>query len=497
MLPVLASALTALIVTAASPAPSASPMSPQQAVISQIFTLPSVDASWFAPSFLAQVPATQVQQIVDTIKAQLGSYKGSQPSGTQYIASFDKGTLPIDITLDAQGRISGLLFHQPTLNGAAPAATTAPSSLTITPKAALARLFTSQQVSPDWFAPSALQAIPISYITKLIDEYKAADGAFVRVDQSGEQYSIVFTHAKVPALIALDDQGRIVGLRFLTLPAKPVSLTEGIAQLRSLPGTTSLCATQNGHVLAAYNADLPLAVASAFKLAVLNALYDQIRAGRRSWSDVVHLQSNWKSLPSGQLQDWPDGTALTLQTLAAMMISISDNTAADSLANIVGRKAVEVYAPHSRPFLTTRELFILQSNSAAALRARYLRGSEAQRRSIVALLDKRPAPSFGDVGGPSIAAITEDHFTAHELCRLIARVSSLPLMSINPGVVNASDWARLAFKGGSQAGVLNLTTWLKAKTGAVYCVSVTWNNTVDLDESKFETLVGGIIDGLR
>jgi len=495
MLSVLASALAAAVLAVASPAPSPSP---QQAMIDKLFTSSSVDAAWFAPAFLAQVPVAQGQQIINTVKAQLGAYKGSQPSGTQFVATFEKGTLPVDITLDAQGRIAGLFFHQPTLNGATPAPTGPPSSSAITPQAALARLFASDQLSPDWFTPAFLQAISLSSITQLIGEYKAQDGAFVRVDQSGQQYSIVFAHAAVPALIVLDDQGRIAGLRFLVAPTqKPVSLSDALAQLRGWPGTSSLYVTQNDRIRAAYNAELPLAVGSAFKLAVLNALYDQIQTGKHAWSDVVHLQPNWKSLPSGQLQDWPDGTALTLQTLATLMISISDNTAADSLANIVGRQAVEAFAPHSRPFLTTRELFILQSKSAAALRARYLRGDVAQRRAVVALLDKRPLPSFGDLGGASEAAITEDHFTTHELCGLIARVSGLPLMSVNPGVANASEWARVAFKGGSQAGVLNLTTWLKAKNGARYCVSATWNNTADLDESKFETLVGGVIEGLR
>ncbi|MFL9455456.1 serine hydrolase [Tolypothrix bouteillei VB521301_2] len=48
-----------------------------------------------------------------------------------------------------------------------------------------------------------------------------------------------------------------------------------------------------------------------------------------AWKDVVQLQPSEKSLPSGMLHTWPDGSYLTVQTLASLMISLSDNTATD------------------------------------------------------------------------------------------------------------------------------------------------------------------------
>lgn len=47
-----------------------------------------------------------------------------------------------------------------------------------------------------------------------------------------------------------------------------------------------------------------------------------------------------KSLPGGILQNWPKGAPLTLHTLAGLMISQSDNTAADTLLEILGRDVV-------------------------------------------------------------------------------------------------------------------------------------------------------------
>jgi hypothetical protein len=80
------------------------------------------------------------------------------------------------------------------------------------------------------------------------------------------------------------------------------------------------------------------------------------------------------------------------------------------------------------------------------------------------------------------------------------RVKDLPLMSVNPGtgLVNPEDWAQVAYKGGSEPGVLNLTHWLKSPTGKTYCVVTTWNNTAaPLDEMRLYILHSAVIQGLR
>ncbi len=57
----------------------------------------------------------------------------------------------------------------------------------------------------------------------------------------------------------------------------------------------------------------------------------------------------------------------------------------------------------------------------------------------------------------------------------MARVADLPLMTINPGVPSPG-WKRIAYKGGSDAGVLNLTSYVTAANGTSYCASATWND---------------------
>ena len=372
-----------------------------------------------------------------------------------------------------------------------------PPTRTMTPKAAIERLFTAQTIQSNWFASSFLAQVPISQVEQIIISLKTSLGTYQGVQEDGKDYRVIFERGSVSTQIVLDAGGQITGLLFGPPRAKVGNLNEATEQFKALPGKVSLIVLEGNSERAALNATTPLAVGSAFKLAVLNALQIQIAAGKRSWSDVVELQSSWKSLPSGILQTWPDGSRLTIETLAALMISQSDNTATDSLIHLVGREVIEAVAPRNRPFLTTRELFILKSSNHEALLKRYQSDDQAQRRAVLNEVDKLPLPELSDIGSTPKALDAEWFFTAQELCGLIEKVADLPLMSINPGVASAKDWERVAFKGGSEPGVLNLTTWLKAKNGKTYCVAATWNNDVPLEEGRFMALYSGLLESLK
>ncbi|MBD2435848.1 serine hydrolase [Nostoc sp. FACHB-110] len=371
-------------------------------------------------------------------------------------------------------------------------------SPSLTPKLALERLFTSEKIQPEWFTTDFLRQVPIAQITQVISGLKSQLGKYQKVQNSGQDFLVVFHQASVPSKIALNGKGQIAGLLFQPPQAKVIDLKTATAQFQALPGKVSFLVQENTKVKATLNSQTPLAVGSAFKLAVLKVLKSEIAAGKRTWKDVVQLQPNWKSLPSGMLQTWPDGAYLTVQTLASLMISLSDNTATDVLINLLGREQIELISPRNRPFLTTRELFILKGLWNRKLLQLYQNSNETQRRAILQELIAKPLPDVREFEGTNPVALdVEWLFTAEELCGLIQQVADLPLMSINPGVANPQDWRKVAFKGGSEPGVLNLTTWLEAKNGKNYCVVATWNNSkASLEESKFTSLYSGVIANL-
>jgi beta-lactamase class A len=369
----------------------------------------------------------------------------------------------------------------------------------ITPEAALVRLVTATQIQAGWFAPAFLAQVSVAQIEQARASLLAELGAYEGIQpQPDGSFLLRFQRGTDLAQIALDAQGRIIGLFFKPPALLHLSVAAALQPFKKLPGKVSVLVLSGGVSKGALNADLPLGVGSAFKLAVLAALERQVRAGQRSWSQVVTLKQAYKSLPSGILQTWPAGSHLTLETLASLMISQSDNTAADTLIHVVGRVAIDPLIPAAdRPILTTHALFVLKDPAHAALRAAYLRGNQAQRLAAITQAEALPLPSPSLFGGGPVAPNVEWFFSARQLCGLMQQVHTLPLMGINPGIANPSDWRSVAFKGGSEPGVLNLTTMVAARDGTLSCVAATWNNTSALNEGQFEGYYGALLATLR
>lgn len=371
------------------------------------------------------------------------------------------------------------------------------SSANITPADALTRLFTASHIDSTWFAPSFLSQVSAAQVETIVGQLTSQLGAFKSVEAERSKFRVTFAGGDDMASIALDDSGRITGLFFEVPQLRASSFQSALDGFKNLPGHVSITVLENGAQRAAVQGDLVLGVGSTFKLAVLNALRARIDAHKASWESIVRLQARNKSLPSGELQNWPDGSPLDVFSLAAVMISESDNTAADTLLDYLGRPSVEVFAPRDSPFLSTREAFILKDPKRADILKRYRAANESERRVLLKQIDMLSLPDVSIFSGGPLATDVEWFFTTRELCSLMRNVQMLPLMSINPGVAEPADWKRVAYKGGSEPGVLNLTTWLAAKNGKTYCVSATWNNDKPLEETKFFGLYKSLLANLQ
>jgi beta-lactamase class A len=338
---------------------------------------------------------------------------------------------------------------------------------------------------PAWFSQSFLNQVPASAVDKVIASLVATLGPYQSLDYTPAKLIAHFAKGTDDVLIHFDLDYKIDALIFR--PPAVASFDGALSTLAQSGGTLSYVVVQEGRPeRAALNPSAQLAIGSAFKLAVLNALSDQIALGKRHWDEVFPLREQWKSLPTGVIRTWPPGTPLTLATYAIQMISISDNTAADTLVRLDGQEALQEYAGSNQPFLTTRETFILKSHEGDALRKAYAGASTSARRGqILAQVDKLPLPDLNDLlATPDLAV--EWHYSVRDLCRLMAGVADLPLMTINPGVADPHDFRRVAYKGGSDTGVINMTTMVTTKRGSKVCFSATLNNpNRDVDENAF------------
>lgn len=324
------------------------------------------------------------------------------------------------------------------------------------------------------FSPSFLEQVPFAAVEKVLEDIRSENGDVLGVSAHEDAIELRYAAVRTKAVLKLDDQGRISYLTLAPFVARADTFEEALAKLHD-SGVASYLVLREESVVAALDPDRSLAVGSAFKLAVLRALQIEIEDGKRSWADVLNLRNDAKSLPSGTLQDWPVGTALTLDTLATLMMSLSDNTAADMLIEELGRATVEKHSAHNRPFLKTREMFLLRCWENAALRERFLDSDPSEKEVILDYLRvlPSPAPELLDFETETSGKI-EYWFSARELCGLVRSTSSLALTRLNTDF-DRSIWRWLSCKGGSDVGVLNFTCDGEAFSGDRYTVSATWS----------------------
>ena len=131
--------------------------------------------------------------------------------------------------------------------------------------------------------------------------------------------------------------------------------------------------------------------------------------------------------------------------------------------------------------LATRALFTLKADPALA--ERYRTGTTAERAALLAEIANAPLPAARDASGPAIEGI-EWYLSTETLCRLATSTQSSDVFAINHGPIHGSGWHTVAYKGGSEPGVLNLTAALTDKDGRNYCLSVTVNSQDAVDEAK-------------
>jgi len=322
--------------------------------------------------------------------------------------------------------------------------------------------------------------------------------------------------------LLVDSHGLIRALIFQPY-TKPVTSWAAVdASVRSVaPKVALVVASVHGgscQPVHSLSAATPMPVGSTFKLYVLDALAKDIAAGKLSWTKPVTVTASDKSLPTGELQNEPNGARLPLESVASDMVSLSDNTAADTLISLLGRPAVEQAVKSSGtanpsldvPFLTTREFFALKLDNWPKLADRYLALTPAKRQGfLTGTVDKVPLsalrPALRTWSAPRDVSSIEWFASPMDICRLYAQLSSLAhqpklgplsaIMSENNGglALNTAQWRSVWFKGGSEPGVLTLNYMATTKSGQSYVVSVLAENpSHSIGPTATGTLLGAI-----
>lgn len=374
------------------------------------------------------------------------------------------------------------------------------------------------------FSPAFLAQIPPEQLTLLARQLTTQNGrvrglarAIADSPTSGVveldyERSIV----RMQMAVASTAPHQIIGLLVTSVRPKNDSVQALSSDVAALPGKASLVVQRLGKntdpPIVDVRANDPMAIGSIFKLWLLGELASQVKAGRLAWNAVAQLER--KSLPSGMMQDWPDRAPATIHTLATLMISVSDNSASDTLLYILGRESVDaavVRMGHANagltlPVLSTREAFALKMVSNADLRRKWEAGDVVARRKMLLRNEDRlslQAIRGEELGqGPRYIDTVEWFASATDMSNMLnslrsdAGIETLKIMAVNSPLPleERNRFLYSGFKGGSEPGVVAMAHLLQSRDGAWYAVAGAWNNKdAPVDEQRFSALVARAI----
>lgn len=363
---------------------------------------------------------------------------------------------------------------------------------------------------------AAIPQAQMSAISAQLREQLGKPFAIERVTPAGPlRADIIVGFERGTAAVTLQVEAaepyRITGLRITGTQLRGDTLAAVAAELRALPGAAGLGVyrLETGkppRALIAVNAEAPAPIGSSFKLWLLAEATRQVQAGTRRWSDVVTLGA--RALPSGQMQGWPTDAPVTLQTLATMMIAISDNTATDTLLSVLGRSKVEamvatagIAAPaRTLPLLSTREASAIKAD--LALSASWAKADLPERRRLLAanaagLASAQLDPALFD-GTPRASESVEWFASPADMARTLDWLrrhgdrATQQILAINPGIApaTAKGFAYVGYKGGSEPGVIAMNLLLNTRDGRWFAVTGNWHRTdAGVEEARFAALM--------
>jgi beta-lactamase class A len=291
------------------------------------------------------------------------------------------------------------------------------------------------------------------------------------------------------------DDTLVDGFDVTTLPPKISSFGDVDAVMTKTNARYSWQATRvddgQCHRVAGANTDSSLPLASIFKLYVLYAVADAIKADTVSWDDQLTVTAKGKAVGSGM--DLPVGAHISVRTAAEKMIATSDNMATDMLIERIGPLAVDsalADAGHHdpaamTPFPTMYELFSV-AWGRPDVRQKWKQGTPQDRAALLQQANSTayvPDPFRAHVPASQYGA--EWYGSAEDICRVHVALQAMAvgpaapvktILDAAPGVdLDRRQWPYIAAKAGGLPGDLTFSWYAIDVTGQPWVVSFQLN----------------------
>ena len=329
-----------------------------------------------------------------------------------------------------------------------------------------------------WDRPFTVNDVEVGagYVTMdVVNSYRVAQTIRLRTDEAGmiDRFTVDLVKPEIDEWSDIDEQLTSSGARYSYQVAK----------------------VDNGRCekIAGSNTDESLPLASIFKLYVLLAVADAVKANTLEWSDTLTITEEAKAVGSSGFDELEPGATVTVRDAAQQMISASDNMATDLLITRLGPGAIEralVAAGHHdpasmTPFPTMHELFSVGWGTPD-LREQWKTGSPAVRAQLLAQTNTRPyEPDPKRTHMPASEYGAEWYGSAADICRLHAALQQgavgeaapvKDILSFLPGIdLDRAEWPYIGAKAGNLPGDMTFSWYAVDKTGQPWVVSLQSN----------------------
>jgi beta-lactamase class A len=244
--------------------------------------------------------------------------------------------------------------------------------------------------------------------------------------------------------------------------------------------------------IAGTNTTQSLPLASIFKLYVLYAVAEAVKAGTVSWDDQMTVTDKGKAVGSSGLE-LPVGAHVSVRTAAEKMIATSDNMATDMLIGKVGTEAVEkalADAGHHdpaamTPFPTMYEMFSVGWGKPD-LRQQWKQATPQVRAQLLQQANSRvyqPDPIRAHTPASGYGA--EWYGNAEDICRVHTALQAAAvgkaalvkeILAAAPGIdLDPHEWPYVGAKAGGLPGDLTFSWYAVDNSGQPWVVSFQLN----------------------
>ncbi|SRX78580.1 hypothetical protein MPP7335_00304 [Mycolicibacterium parafortuitum] len=309
----------------------------------------------------------------------------------------------------------------------------------------------------------------------VLTSYGVAQTIKLRTDEAGmvDRFTVDLVPPQIDTWSDIDEQLTSTGARYSYQVAKVVD-----GRCEKVAGS---------------NTELSLPLASIFKLYVLLAVADAVKAGTVKWTDPLTITEEAKAVGSSGFDELPPGSTVTVREASQQMISASDNMATDLLIERLGPGAIEralVEAGHHdpasmTPFPTMHQLFSVGWGTPD-LREQWKQATPEGRVQLLQQTNSRPyEPDPKRTHEPASGIGAEWYGSAADICRLHAALQTgavgeaapvKDILSFLPGIdLDRTEWPYIGAKAGNLPGDLTFSWYAVDESGQPWVVSLQSN----------------------